>query len=218
MSIYSIAGVVDDHDWLLAPGEVGELVFRPRLTDAMARGYYKAPEATLAAFRNFMFHTGDLASIATMGDSCSWGASETGSGGAGRTRHRARGDRVGHDAVIEAAAYAVPGEFGEDEVKLDVVAAGDLTMPALHAWLVERLPRYMVPRYLERCSEFPKTPSERIEKHKLATRGRGTPRGTRVRAVPGAVVAAAGHRQALAVIPRGASGSVDGRCTTARRA
>jgi carnitine-CoA ligase len=44
-------------------------------------------------------------------------------------------------------------------------------MPALHAWLTERLPRFMVPRHLERCAEFPKTPSERIEKHKLAAPG-----------------------------------------------
>jgi acyl-coenzyme A synthetase/AMP-(fatty) acid ligase len=72
------------------------------------------------------------------------------------------------DGVIEAAAYAVPGEFSEHEVKLDVVAAPEFTMPALHAWLAERLPGFMVPPYLERCAEFPKTPSERIEKHKLA--------------------------------------------------
>ncbi len=166
-------GVVDDCDRLLGRGEVGELVFRPRLTDAMARGYYKAPEATLEAFRNFMFHTGDLASISDDGRLLFVGRK--------RDRIRRRGENIsateleeiasGHDAVIEAAAYAVPGEFGEDEVKLDVVARGELAMPALHAWLVERLPRYMVPRYLELCTEFPKTPSERIEKHRLAARG-----------------------------------------------
>jgi crotonobetaine/carnitine-CoA ligase len=166
-------GIVDDRDRLLGRGEVGELVFRPRLTDAMARGYYKAPEATLEAFRNFMFHTGDLASVADDGRLEFVGRK--------RDRIRRRGENIsateleeiasGHDAVIEAAAYAVPGEFGEDEVKLDIVASGELTMPALHAWLVERLPRYMVPRYLERCTEFPKTPSERIEKHRLAARG-----------------------------------------------
>jgi carnitine-CoA ligase len=55
-------------------------------------------------------------------------------------------------------------------VKLDVVAAPEFTMPALHTWLAERLPRFMVPPHLERCAEFPKTPSERIEKHKLAAR------------------------------------------------
>ena len=166
-------GVVDAHDRMLGPGQVGELVFRPRLTDAMARGYYKAPEATAQAFRNFMFHTGDLASIAQDGSLLYQGRRQD--------RIRRRGENISateleeiasaHDRVIEAAAYAVPGEFGEDEVKLDVVTRGELTMTALHDWLVERLPRFMVPRYLERCAEFPKTPSERIEKHKLAAKG-----------------------------------------------
>lgn len=166
-------GVVDEHDRELAPGEVGELVFRPLLTDAMARAYYKAPEATVAAFRNFMFHTGDLASIDEDGRLLYMGRR--------RDRIRRRGENIsateleeiacGHEGVIEAAAYAVPGEFGEDEVKLDVVVRGEATLHELHAWLVARLPRYMVPRYLERCEEFPKTPSERIEKHKLVARG-----------------------------------------------
>ena len=166
-------GVVDDHDRVLPRGEVGELVFRPLLPDAMSRGYYKAPEATVETFRNFMFHTGDLASMAPDGRLLYVGRKGD--------RIRRRGENisaaelenvaVGHDAVIEAAAYAVPGEFGEDEVKLDVVASTDLTLPALHAWLLERLPLFMVPRYLEHCDEFPKTPSERIEKHKLAARG-----------------------------------------------
>jgi len=46
--------------WQGPAGEVGELVYRPRLPDAMARGYYEDPGATMAAFRNLMFHTGEL--------------------------------------------------------------------------------------------------------------------------------------------------------------
>ena len=117
-------GIVDERDRLLPLGEVGQLVFRPRLTDAMARGYYKAPEATVEAFRNMMFHTGDLAV-----------ADDTGRiyyKGRMNDRIRRMGENVsaaeleevtaGHPDVIEAAAYAVPGEFGEDEIKLDVIA------------------------------------------------------------------------------------------------
>ena len=37
----------------------------------------------------------------------------------------------------------------------------------LHEWLTVNLPKYMIPRYLEFRDEFPKTPSERIEKYKL---------------------------------------------------
>jgi crotonobetaine/carnitine-CoA ligase len=166
-------GVVDEHDRLVAPGETGQLVFRPRLPDAMAREYFEDPEATVAAFRNFMFHTGDLATY-----------DEDGAlyfGGRKQDRIRRRGENISaaeleaianaHPAVVEAAAYGVPGEFGEHEVKLDLVLRDPTALADLHAWLADRLPRYMVPRYLEACDAFPKTPSERVEKYKLLARG-----------------------------------------------
>ena len=60
-------GAVDEHDRLLAPGQTGQLVYRSLLPDAMAREYYRAPEATVEAFRNFMFHTGDLGYVDEQG-------------------------------------------------------------------------------------------------------------------------------------------------------
>jgi crotonobetaine/carnitine-CoA ligase len=72
-----------------------------------------------------------------------------------------------HEAVVEAAAYGVPSALGEEDVKLDVVLRDEIAIEALHEWLQENLPRYMVPRYLEIRESFPKTPSERIEKYKL---------------------------------------------------
>ena len=167
-------GAVDDHDRLLPPGEVGQLVYRPRIPNAMAREYYKAPEATAEAFRNFMFHTGDLGYVDDDGRVHYKGRKQD--------RIRRRGENVSalelesivlqHTEVIEAAAYGVPGELGEQEIKLDIVVReATLDLQVLHEWLADRLPRYMVPRYLECCPEFPKTPSERIEKYKLAQRG-----------------------------------------------
>ena len=168
-------GVVDEHDRLLSPGETGELVYRPRLPDAMAREYYKDPAATVQAFRNFMFHTGDLGYLDDEG--------RVHYASRRQDRIRRRGENVsaaelefialGHPDVLEAAAFGVPGELGEHEIKLDVVAreGGGLDLSEYHGWLEERLPRYMVPRYLELRPAFPKTPSERIEKYKLAQEG-----------------------------------------------
>jgi crotonobetaine/carnitine-CoA ligase len=162
-------GVVDEHDNLLGPGEVGELVFRSNLPHAMFREYYEDPAATVHAFRNFMFHTGDLASYDADGVLRFMGRTQD--------RIRRRGEMVGamevelgvlaHPDVLEAAAYAVPSPLGEDDIKLDVVARPGLTMDALAAWCEQNLPRYMVPRYYEPRDAFPKTPSERIEKYKL---------------------------------------------------
>ncbi len=163
-------GVVDERDRPLGPGEVGELVYRSLLPDGMAREYYKEHEATVRTWRNFMFHTGDLGYLDDEG--------RVHYRGRRQDRIRRRGENVsaaeleqialGHEAVGEAAAFGVPAEFGEHDIKLDVVAVSELDLRELHGWLEERLPRYMVPRYLELREAFPKTPSERIEKYKLA--------------------------------------------------
>jgi carnitine-CoA ligase len=162
-------GVVDEHDNLLPPGDVGELVFRPRIPFGMIDGYYKDPEATVSALRNFAFHTGDLGTYDERGFLHYRGRRQE--------RIRVRGENVSalevefvalrHPEVVEAAAYGVPSNLGEEDVKLDVVLKGDVALPELHAWLEENLPRFMVPRYLERRDAFPKTASERIQKYLL---------------------------------------------------
>jgi crotonobetaine/carnitine-CoA ligase len=62
----------------------------------------------------------------------------------------------------------VPSDLGEDEVKIDGVTNGEVSAIELHEWLQRSAPRYMVPRYIELRDSFPKTPSERVEKYKLA--------------------------------------------------
>jgi crotonobetaine/carnitine-CoA ligase len=165
-------GVVDDDDRMLAPGELGQMVYRPLIPCAMASGYYGDSAATERAFRNFMFHTGDLGYYDE----------------AGRIHFvmrnqdaiRRRGENISaveleniarrHPLVSDAAAYAVPSALGEHEVKLDVVssAGAPIDLRELHEWLTGNVPRFMLPRYLEQRAEFPQTPSQRVEKYKLA--------------------------------------------------
>ncbi|MHB1807987.1 MAG: AMP-binding protein, partial [Solirubrobacteraceae bacterium] len=167
-------GAVDEQDRVLAIGEVGELVYRSRLPHGMSWGYFKEPEATANAFRNFMFHTGDLGYVDEQRRVHFLGRRQD--------RIRRRGENISadelefvvlqHPDVLEAAAFAVPAELGEHEVKLDVVLRDDaLALSELHAWLRSKLPRYMVPRYLQRREQMPKTPTQKIEKFKLAAEG-----------------------------------------------
>ena len=65
---------------------------------------------------------------------------------------------------------AVPAAGGEDDVKVVVaLKPGQQLVPSeLHSFLQERLPTYMVPRYIEvRAQELPKTPTGKIRKAAL---------------------------------------------------
>jgi crotonobetaine/carnitine-CoA ligase len=168
-------GAVDEQDRVLPRGVPGELVYRPTIPDAMARGYYKDPEATARAFRNFMFHTGDVGFVDEEGRVHFSGRSQD--------RIRRRGENISaselefiaaaHEEIVECAAYGVPGDLGEHEVKLDVFPrSAGFDVREYHAWLATKLPRYMVPRYIEvHAGELPKTPSQKVQKFKLAEAG-----------------------------------------------
>jgi acyl-CoA synthetase (AMP-forming)/AMP-acid ligase II len=64
----------------------------------------------------------------------------------------------------------VPSDLSEEDVKAFVVAA-DGRAPDLadvHAFALEHLARYKVPRYVEVVAELPHTATDRLAKHKLS--------------------------------------------------
>ena len=60
--------IFDDSDTLLPTGEVGEIVMRPKCPDAMMLGYLNKDEATVRAWRNLWFHSGDRGRLSAQGD------------------------------------------------------------------------------------------------------------------------------------------------------
>ena len=64
-----------------------------------------------------------------------------------------------HPDVAESAALAVPSEYSEDEVKVCIVLAdgAKVTHEELIEFLMPRMPKFMVPRYVEFVTELPKT-------------------------------------------------------------
>jgi crotonobetaine/carnitine-CoA ligase len=167
--------VVDEWDREVGPGEPGELVVRPRQPFVITTGYYGMPEATARAFRNLWFHTGDRAwrdddgyfyFLDRIADAI-----------------RRRGENISafdiecevnlHPAVLECAAFGVPSELAEEEVKLAVVraAGAELSEPELAAFCAAKLPSFMVPRYIEFVAELPRTPTDKVAKHALRAMG-----------------------------------------------
>jgi crotonobetaine/carnitine-CoA ligase len=165
------ARVVDDHDEPVGPGEVGELVVRTAEPWMLCAGYWHQPEKTAEAWRNGWFHTGDGFMYDEEGayyfkDRI-------------KDAIRRRGENISsfeveayvgeHEAVQEVAAIAVPSDVTEDDVKVVVVLQPDarLTPAELYEFLEPRMPRFMLPRYIEIVDALPKTPTLRTKKVEL---------------------------------------------------
>jgi crotonobetaine/carnitine-CoA ligase len=167
--------LADEDDREVAVGAVGEIQVRPNEPGVMLREYWRRPDATIDAFRDLWFHTGDRARVDADGfyyyvdrltDSI-----------------RRRGENISSfeveavvgafETVVECAAYAVPSELGEDEVMVAVVPDPQvgIDVAALLAHCEDQLARFAVPRYVRVIDALPKTPSQRVQKFKL--RGEG---------------------------------------------
>ncbi len=167
--------LVDKNDCEVALGEIGEMVVRTDRPWGMNSGYYKNPEATAEAWRNGWFHTGDCFRqdeegyfyfVDRMKDAMR-------RRGENISSFEVEAEVVAFAAVREAAAYAVPSELGEDDVMIAVapVAGHNIDHKELMLFLGERVPYFMVPRYIRILDELPKTPSSKVMKHIL--RGEG---------------------------------------------
>lgn len=163
--------LVDEHDRPVPTGTPGELLLRPRVSGVLMQGYVNKPQATLDSYRGLWFRTGDLMRC----DAEGWYTYA----GRKKERIRRRGENISayevesvaaqHPALIECAVLGVPAGDGEDDVYLVAVMrdAPAVTPQTLHGWLAGRLPRFMVPRYIEFRPALPKTGSAKIERHTL---------------------------------------------------
>ena len=148
----------------------GELRVRPMHRFDMFTEYYGDPLATAAALRDGWFCTGDRFTWDDDGNLYF----------AGRTKDSIRhsGENVSAweienaaaelAGVVEAAAFGVPSDRGEEDIRLDLIVNEPLDFDDIVEHLRRRLPRFMVPRYLAFRRDFPRTPSGKILKLGLA--------------------------------------------------
>jgi carnitine-CoA ligase len=167
--------VVDEHDRIVGAGEPGELVVRPKQPYVITTGYYGAWEATTHCFRNMWLHTGDRV----------WRDEDGYYYFLDRMKDaiRRRGENISsfdlesevnlHPAVLECAAIGVPSDLEDEDIKLVVVERpGESLQPEeLVAFCAERLPRSMVPRYVEMIDALPRTPTDKVAKYRLRDAG-----------------------------------------------
>ena len=80
---------------------------------------------------------------------------------------------LAHPAVLEAAAVGVPSELSEEDVLVSVVLrpGAALEPHELRAHCLSHGPAHMAPRYVRLVGSLPKTPTEKVEKFRLAELG-----------------------------------------------
>ncbi len=167
--------VVDDNDCEVGDGAAGELVVRADIPWTVASAYRGDPQATVVAWRNGWFHTGDRFRRDEGGNYFFIDRL--------KDAIRRRGENISafevenevraFPGVLENAVVAVPSEHGEDDVLAVVEAApGQAVDPAgLLEFLRDRLPGFMVPRYVRLVPHLPRTPSQKIMKYRLREQG-----------------------------------------------
>jgi crotonobetaine/carnitine-CoA ligase len=164
--------VVDDEDYEVGPGEVGELIVRASEPWTMNLGYFGMPAESAHAWRNGWFHTGDAFTRDENG--CFYFVDRA------KDCIRRRGENISsfevetevnsHPLIVESAAIGVPSEHAEEEIKVVAIIkpGANLTPEELIAFLAQRMPRFMIPRYIEFVTELPKTDAAlRVQKYLL---------------------------------------------------
>jgi crotonobetaine/carnitine-CoA ligase len=167
--------IQDEAGWPVAPGVRGEIVMRPNEPWAMMQGYWRQPEATVEAWRNLWFHSGDLGMKTETGELIFVDRL--------KDSIRRRGENISsfeveravqsHPAVQECAAFAIASEATEDDVMVAVVArpGHSVDLEALLDHCEETMPRFAVPRFARAVESLPKTPTGRVQKHFLRAQG-----------------------------------------------
>jgi len=162
------ARLVDEHDVEVPRGTIGELIVRCDAPWSMNAGYNGQPEATVAAWRNGWFHTGDLFRQDADGNYFFVDRK--------KDTIRRRGENISSfevenavrqcPDVDEVVAVGVASEIAEQEVLVAVTPKpGRQVDPrVLTEFLIPRLPYFMVPRYIRVVAEIPKTETNKPRK------------------------------------------------------
>ena len=155
------AGIVDDEDRFLPPGEVGEIVCRgPQL---MAY-YWNRPEATEKAFRNGWLHTGDVGRMDEDGFFYILDRKNDMliSGGFNVYPREVEDVLQACPGVIEAAVVGLPDEKWGDRLHAVIAAREGVEGEAVLAFARARLAGFKLPRSIEIWPELPKSAANKI--------------------------------------------------------
>lgn len=161
------------------PECVGLLFIRPLIPNTTLNEYFKDPERTRQVFdREGFFNSDDLFARGVDGRYYFQGR---------YGRIRVSGENVDpnavanvalrHESVKQAVALGVRlPEISDDEVKLNIVLeeGASFDCERFCEWMAERVPVYMVPRFIEIYDRFPLTSTQKVNMGSLKLLGEDT--------------------------------------------
>jgi crotonobetaine/carnitine-CoA ligase len=163
--------VADEFDRSVPAGNIGEILVRPRRPGIIFSGYHRKQQATVEAWRNLWFHTGDRGYFDK--DGFLYFVDRA------KDTIRRRGENISayeiekalvdYEGIREVAAVPVPSPLGEDDLCVYVTsdAGPSFQSEAFIHHAAEVLPYFMVPRYVGVVKELPRTPSGKVQKYIL---------------------------------------------------
>jgi acyl-CoA synthetase (AMP-forming)/AMP-acid ligase II len=149
--------------------ERGEIVVRAADPVTFFKEYWNNPQATAATLRDGWLHTGDRG----------WRDADGFLFFDGRLKELIRrgGEMIApaeielqllkYPSIRECAAFAVPDEILGEEIAVAIVADQPVVPAELLQFLIGRLPRHMLPRFVALTNVLPKTETEKIKRHEL---------------------------------------------------
>ena len=169
------ARIVDENDCEVPDGQSGELAIRCDVPWVITPGYFNMPDVTAKIWRNGWYHTGDVFRRDASGNYYFVDRS--------KDVIRRRGENISsfelekellvHPSINAAAAYGIENEFSEEDVMIAVEPnTGTILNPReITQFLSDRLPAFMLPRYIRIMEKLPRSASDKITKTDLKREG-----------------------------------------------
>jgi len=153
----------------IPPGQTGEIVARGA---NIMQGYWKDPEETKKVLRNGLYFTGDLGVMDDEGFLYVVGRSKDMiKVGANRVSAKQIEEKlIEHPDIYEIAVIGVEDEILGEAIKAFVVpkpGKNYLTIEVIMNFAKQKLPSFMVPKYIEIVESLPKSAAGKILKSKL---------------------------------------------------
>ncbi len=171
--------IADDRQMPVAPGVTGEILVRG---DNVMQGYLHQPDETAKTItEDGWLRTGDLGHMDEDGFVFVTGRIKELiiKGGENIAPREVDEVLLEHEAVLEAAAFAVACDTYGQRVEVGIRLKGECSVSdaELHAHCVARLGKFKSPDRIHVLDDLPKGPSGKVQRLKLAELVLGTPTG-----------------------------------------